>query len=480
MRHSSSSSVFIISAGRVVQIVAGLLAVRLFTSILSTTEVGNLYLVNSLVAFFGFALLNPVGMYIHRKLNRWIDEGTLLDRFALFNVYVMAVVLLSMPVVFLLNRGLEVGGGIALGQLLLYVAIYLYVNTWNQMVVTIFNLLEHRVSFVAYTALTTLGGLALSVILVIRSHTAIWWLAGQVAAQVVVTIVAYVHLRRLLGQRVDLRRTRAELNRDNFRHVMAFVVPLGATTFMIWLQSQSYRMIIENRIGLEFLGKIGLGFSIAANIAAAVESVAQQVYLPSFYREVAGGDSVARREACNRMFQRVLPVFLAQALAVTCLAPFLVRLLAHAKFEGAFLFVMYAAWIELFRMTTGLLTIAAHAEMRTTYMIKAYLAGSVLAVAGVFAGSCTGLYEQAIPASLLTAGFVSMAIMFVEMKKIVRLKVGIRQIIASGLVTLPCAGALFFFPLRESIVGSFLVTAVAGSYVLMVQFRIYRRSTVEG
>jgi O-antigen/teichoic acid export membrane protein len=239
-------------------------------------------------------------------------------------------------------------------------------------------------------------------------------------------------------------------------------------------------MIIENRIGLEFLGKIGLGFSIAANIAAAVESIAQQVYLPAFYKEVSEGDGASRRDACNRMFQWALPVFLAQAVAVTCLAPFLVRLLAHAKFEGAFIFVMYAAWIELFRMTTGLLTIAAHAEMQTTYMVKAYLVGSILAVAGVFAGSCTGLYEQAIPASLLAAGFVSMVIMFVEMKKIVRVKVGIRQIVNSGLVTLPCAGALFFISLRESIIGSLLVTAVAGTYVLIVQYRIYRRATAKG
>lgn len=475
-----SSSVFILSAGRFVQVVAGLLAVRLFTSFLSTAEVGNLYLVNSLAAFFAFALLNPVGMYINRKLNCWIADKVLLDRFFLYNVYIAAVALLSLPIVFLLNRYFAVGGGANTWQLLLYVAIYLYVSTWNQTIIGTFNLLEHRISFVGYTVATTIIGLALSTVLVFSSHTAIFWLSGQVAAQVIVTVVAFWHLRRVLGAHVKLSRVREEISWNNFRQVMLFVAPLCFTTLLLWTQSQSYRLIIENRIGLEFLGKIGLGFSIAANVAAAVESVAQQVYFPAFYREVSRGDAEARQDACNLMFQRTIPVYLAQAIAVTCLAPFMVRLLAHVKFEGAFIFVMFAAWVELFRMTTGVLTVAAHAEMQTRTMLKPYLVGSLLAVAGVFGGSCTGLYELAIPAALLLAGFVTMVLMFFEMKKVVRVKVGIRKILMSGMISLPCAGALFFLPLRDSITGSLIIAGIFGGYMLLVHYIQLRRLANEG
>src|SRR6266704_969033 len=104
-----SSSFIIISAGRAVQIVSGLMAVRFFTSMLTTTEVGNLYLINSLAAFFGFFLLNPVGMYMNRKLNRWVEKRILLDRFFLFNGYLIAVALFAVPVIVLLNRWLAVG-----------------------------------------------------------------------------------------------------------------------------------------------------------------------------------------------------------------------------------------------------------------------------------------------------------------------------------------------------------------------------------
>lgn len=473
---SPLSTVFVISAGRVVQIAAGLVAVRLFTSLLSTAEVGNLYLINSLTAFFGFALLNPVGMYIHRKMNRWVNDGVLLRRFFLYNGYIVATAAVSVPTIFLLHHVLAVGGGVSLMQMLVYVVCYLFINTWNQTVVTTFNLLEHRVSFVGYTLATTILGLVLSVLLVFWSHTAVWWLAGQVAAQAMVTSTAFLHLRYLLGKQTIRAHSGNMLTGPSLKHVLGFVLPLSMTTLLTWTQSQSYRLIIENRIGLDYLGKIGLGFSIAANVAAAVESIAQQVYFPAFYREVSGGDTNVRRNACNSMFQRTIPLFLSQAMAVTFLAPFLVRILAHVKFEGAFIYVMFAAWIELFRMTTGILSVAAHAEMRTRAMVMPYLTGSILAVAGVLGGSSLARYEVAIPAALTGAGFVTMALMFREMKKIISVKVGIRQIAASGLATLPCAGALLFYALRESVISSLVILTVSGSYLLITQFIIFRRT----
>lgn len=470
-----SSSVVIISVGRVVQIISGLVAVRLFTSYLSTAEVGNLYLVNSLSAFFGFTLLNPVGMYIHRKLNQWIADKTLLARFALYNFYIALVSLLSLPIVLLLNRCFDVGGGANAGQLLLYVAIYLYVNTWNQTIVTTFNLMEHRISFVGYTIATTVIGLILSILLVFWSHTAIWWLTGQVAAQVVVTLVAFFHLRSILGEHVDLRRVRGEISGPDFRQVMKFVAPLSVTTLLLWTQSQSYRMIIENRIGLEFLGQIGLGFSISANIAAAVESIVQQTYMPVFYREISTSNTDIRAAVCNRLFQMTIPLYLGLSIFVSCLAPFLVTILTHGKFSGAYLYVIFGAWIELFRMITGILSTASHSEMKTGYLVKAYFLGGVIATAGVISATFGSRFDLLIPTALVISGMVTLMVMYRQMHRIIHVKVGIRDIVKAGFISLPFAGALLFHSQRESIVVSLLVTGLFGTYLLVSQYLLFQR-----
>src|SRR6185369_12419812 len=99
--------------------------------------------------------------------------------------------------------------------------------------------------------------------------------------------------------------------------------------------------------------------------------VVQQVYMPIFYREISISDHESRTAACNRMFQVAIPIYFSLTLFVSCLAPFLMTLLAHGKFGGAFLFVVYGSWIELFRMITGVLSTTAHSEMQTHYLVRA-------------------------------------------------------------------------------------------------------------
>ena len=68
----------VISLGRALQVGITLISVRMLTDILSKEEVGNLYLINSLAAFFGFTLINPIGMYVNRKMHAWVEEKVFL------------------------------------------------------------------------------------------------------------------------------------------------------------------------------------------------------------------------------------------------------------------------------------------------------------------------------------------------------------------------------------------------------------------
>jgi len=468
----------IITIGRVLYIAISLLAVRVYTSMLSTAEVGNFYLINSITAFFGFTLLNPVGMYINRKLNHWVADNNLLNGFFLYNLYLVSVSLASLVMVYFLNRVLHVGATVDLKLLLLFVMLNIYFNTWNQTVIQTLNLLDHRITFVVFTVLTSSLGLGLSMLLVKGTATAVWWLAGQLLAQIVLTLFAFIYLHRVLKSRLSFGYIGSVATRQNVKNVLYFVAPLAFTTFLTWSQSQSYRLIVENRIGVEFLAQIGLGLSIAANIAAAVESVVQQLYMPLFYREISTTDQAGRTLACNKLFHLAIPIYFSLTLFVSCLAPFLVTLLAHGKFGGAFLFVIYGAWIELFRMMAGLLSTTAHSEMQTRSLVKPSLAGALLVVPGVYLASYTAFYQQIVPAVLVISGLVGMFVMYRDMKKIMKIKLGIRGIVRSALISVPFAAALFLIDLRHSIMASFAITAVLGSYFLLSQYIIYRQTSI--
>ncbi len=461
--------------------VIALVSVRVFTSLLSTGEVGNIYLINSLFGFFGLALINPVGMYINRKVHRWVEERSVLDRFSIFNIYLIFLAISSIGVILLLKRFWHVGATIQLPMLICFLMFSIYFTTWNQVIIPTLNLLNHRISFVLFTILTLIAGLAFSILLVsLMSATAVSWLSGQLAAQALITLFALAYFRKVVGRRVSSSEPPEVITRENLMHVLHFVFPLGCTTFFIWLQSQSYRIIIEKTVGAEFLGMIGLGIGVASSIAVAAESLIQQLYLPAFYRDINTPDAEKRTAAWNAMAQLTIPIYISLTIMVSCLAPFLLHLLASRKFGGAYVFVVFGAWIEFFRMTTATLTSVAHAEMRTKYLLRAYCVGGLLAVAGTFFGAHQDHYAVLIPAMLLLSGLVAMAIMYRDMKQLMQIKVGIRRIVRSILLSLPFLGALMLQALPRNFWLSATVVAACGGYFLVVQYRLAKPPMAEG
>ena len=464
-------TVLIITAGRVLQMVIALVSVRVFTSLLTTGEVGNIYLINSLYGFFGLALINPVGVYMNRKMHRWADDKSILNRFSVFNIYLSLLAVVSTGVVFLANRYGHVGGTIDLPMLILFLMLSIYFTTWNQLIIPTLNLLNHRISFVVFTLLTLGLGLVLSVVLVqFTSPTAVSWLSGQLGAQILVTLFALVYFRRVIGGDLSFSAAREVVTRENLRHVLYFVIPLGCTTFFMWMQNQSYRIIVEKTVGAEFLGLIGLGIGLASNIAVAAESLIQQLYLPGFYRDINTPDAAKRAAAWNAMAQLTIPVYISLTIMVSCLAPFLLHLLASKKFGGAYVFVIYGAWIEFFRMTTAVLTSVAHSEMRTKYLLRAYCVGGLVAVAGTYWGSQLSDYARIIPAVLVLSGLVAMTVMYRDMKQIMQMKVGIRNIRKSILLSLPFGVALPFFSQKPTLLVSLLLVGSCGCYFLLTQY----------
>lgn len=471
-----SSPTTVIVAGRVLQVVFSLVSVRIMTTMLSTAEVGNYYLIFTMISFFALAFINPIGLYLNRKVHCWADEQTIYSRLFTYNGYLAAVCLVTLPIVYVLCSYIGIGSNIRTVELMLFVMIGLYAMNWNQLLVSLLNILNHQRGFVLFSVLTLAAGLTLSVLCIqwFAAPTAIVWFLGQTIANAVVAVLAFMFFRRVIKGKLDLADVRASMDRDSVRSVMHFILPVGITALLMWLQNQSYRIIVEQRAGLEFLGMIGLGLGIASNIAAAVESLVQQLYLPMFYREISSADQDGRAVAWNRMAQLALPVFVALAMFVSCLSPFLVDVLAHGKFAGAWVFMAFGAWIELCRMTTGLLSGVAHAEMQTRHLVKSYLVGGGCSVAGVWAATGFSQSRLLVPAALLLSGIVATGVMYADMCRLMPTKIGIRTIRRSFLQSLPFLLALPLAVPERNLAVSLAVLAVAGVYLLLSQYRLAR------
>ncbi|MCG6202405.1 hypothetical protein, partial [Psychromonas antarctica] len=67
----------ILGGGKFLQVAIALLSIKLLTSILSEQEVGQYYLLLTIIMLFDFSLLNPVGQYFGRHVIGWQYSGRL-------------------------------------------------------------------------------------------------------------------------------------------------------------------------------------------------------------------------------------------------------------------------------------------------------------------------------------------------------------------------------------------------------------------
>lgn len=469
------STLVIILLGRIFQIALSLVSVRVYTNLLSTIEVGNLYLINSIVGLFALTFINPVGMYINRKLHKWADDKVVLNYFFIFNIYLVFIAIFSFLLVSGLNAVFGVGSGVDARLLSLFIMFNLYFNTWNLTIIPSLNMLNYRKSFVVFTLLTLALGLTLSISFVmLEGASAIHWLSGQLLAQVVMTVLGFLYFKRITKTIFDFGYIQGIVTRENFYYLAVFSFPLALTTFFMWIQNQSYRMVVEKYLGLEFLGMLGVGMGISASVAVVIESLVQQVYYPIFYSGINTHDSASRTSVWNRMAQLTIPIYVSVTIMVSFLAPHLVKLIVSEKFADAHVFVIYGAWVEMFRMTTNILASVAHSEMKTKVLVKAYFVGGVAALLGVYCSSKAANYQHLIPAALVVSGFLTMLIMHTDMKKLMPINIGFNRIGKSIFFSLPFVVVPLVFTRPIGMLPSLLLVAIAGLYFISSQYFLYR------
>lgn len=465
--------VLILVGGRAVQALLSVVVLRVMTSYLSPGEAGNYFLLLSFATGFAFFLVNPVGMYLNRRLHAWHDHGALLDRVAVFGFYLVGVSVLAFFTSALLKVIIGSAPGISTWPFAASIAVYLYCSVASMTLVPALNMLGHRTIFVLLTVLTTGLGLVFSLAAVLKmGGYALYWIAGQSAAMLAVAAAALYFLRKRTGGRFSgIGDAFSALDRRAAGAALAFSAPLAGATMLMWAQTQGYRLIVESLAGAEFLGFLAVGFGIAASLAAVAESLVQQVYYPGFYRKITSTAAQVRREALSVLTSKAIPAYLVLLLFTFSLAEPLAAILVSSRFQGAAPFIMFGAFLEFFRMCANILSSAAHSEMRTRVLIKPYLWGAIVLCAGVYFAAGSELRGRLVPLAMCLGGGITLLAVRREISAIVTISANTRLLLKSLCFSLP----MLLFLLLPYGTG-FLLSAAAlfagGIYFLLLQYLI--------
>jgi O-antigen/teichoic acid export membrane protein len=364
---------------RVLQFLMLLLTLRVATSLLAPNEMGKLAVITATVAFFALFLVNPVGMFINRRMFTWNVNGQVRGYLRYFWFYICAVAGIAMSALWFGTTFWQFG--ILIGPYALLVAASLLFGTLNQTVIPALNLFGDRMGFAVLTVATTVASLAFAwLAAVCLDRRAESWMWGLLLGQLLIGLIGLQFFHKVLHVASEGQNPRPSLDASKLAGLLAFAWPVALSVGLGWVQSQSYRLLVQEHLGLHDLGLFATGFGISAGITAGFESIVATYFQPIFYKKLHSHRESSAEYAWKEYARAVLPPITLTAFLIIALAPQMTQVFLGAAYRESSQYMMWGAIAEWARIATAVFALFAHAKMQTRMLIYPNLLGAVLAV----------------------------------------------------------------------------------------------------
>ena len=362
--------------GRAAQFVLLLFANRMATEFLPPVEMGRLSLITAATGLFALFLVSPVGLFINRRLHAWDDLGRARRYLTLHWLHLLVVCMVAAATLLVTQQLGIFDFGFTISWLLLLVCGSLFFNTINQTAIPSLNLLGFPGLFMTLTLGTIATGLLASYLCVqFLGATAEYWLFGQLLGQLA---FATIGVRSFFGN-LKPAVTPPPLSHANLMAMFNFAWPVALASGFSWLQSQGYRLVSAETLGLASLGLFVAGYGISAGLMAAFESILTTYFQPRFYKSVNDG-APGRFAAWTRYASAFVPSVLLVTFFLAALAPELTRFMVGSNYQSASQFVIWGVLAESARVLVGVYSMSSHAEMKTRLLLWPNVLGALLCI----------------------------------------------------------------------------------------------------
>lgn len=354
---------------------------RVATTLLSPEEMGRVSLVLTTIAFFALFLVNPVGMFINRRLHAWQVSGTARYYLVRYVSYLLLVALMAAIGLAVLHAMGLADFGVTMSWLIFLVCGSLIFNTINQTAIPSLNLLGDSRRFVWLSLLTISASFACATLLVkMGQPSAQRWLLGLLLGQ---ALLAAIGTRVLFSELKSpaIIKQYPSIQKQHLQALFGFAWPVAIAAGLGWVQGQGYRYLLEGQLGLAQLGLFVAGYGISAGMIAGFESVLTTYFQPRLYRDVSVDQHSGKHaQAWQRYAAAVIPSLVLTVAFIVMLAPELTRIFLGKNFQSAADFVIWGAIAEAARVLMGVYSLIAHVYMRTRWLILPNLVGAMLSI----------------------------------------------------------------------------------------------------
>jgi len=368
----------LIALGRIVQFLLLFVTIKVSTTLLPPAEMAKVFLVSSIVAFYALLLLNPVGMFMNRRLHAWNATGRVQHYYNYFWLYLLAVCGVSVASLWVFVEVGWISIHSTMAWTLLLVGGSLLFTTVNQVVIPGLNLLGYRGWFVVLTLATAAASLVVAIIFVIGfAPKAENWIIGLLVGQLIFAAVGWkVFFAKLNAHDALQKPTKQHVNA-----LIGFAWPISIAVGLGWVQTQGYRFMMESGLGLHALGLFAAGYGISAGIISAFESVFTTYLQPIFYKNISNDNVLEQSKAWREYAGAIFPSLMLVGFVILSTASELTRAMLGSEYGLSSQFIVWGVIAELARVASGIYGMIAHARMKTRLLLGPSLLGASLSIA---------------------------------------------------------------------------------------------------
>lgn len=466
----------VILVGRVIYILLMVLSINIMTKTLSEDGIGNYYLILAFVFFFTTGLISPIGSYVSRNINIWKTTHNVINALVVYVFYGFLVSIIAVIVAFFIIEVFNYPINNSTIKLYAYIFLSVFIGNAHHAIMGLSNIIGFRNIYIRFLILTVLLGLIFAITLSrILDSNALNWLYGFLLSEVLLITFVVRELAIKLNDSVNLIVIKNKLLKTKYRTILVYSAPLFVVCVLTWTQNYSYRFIVEFKYGLETLALIGLGFSIAASIMSAVESITSQYLNPIFYQNIASSEKKERMVAFKSNINSALPIYLLTAFFIVGLAPILTKILVDQRYYNAYWYLSIGAIIELFKVFVNHSKLIFYSEYKNTVIIMPVFLSALLSIALLSFIELNNKYIF-IGLILLSSFFIYAISIYFAIKKIMKEKLLNRKVLVSvmflGSFLLT---ALYFNDEKDfNITNNMIVLSIYGIFFVMASIYITR------
>ena len=369
----------LLSFGRGLQVLAGLVTIKVATTILSPGELGSVNQMMSLAALGASGVLAPVATYIQRGFLEWLDAGTLRQRLGSYFFFILAVSVLFGLAIWMLQDRTSLVSGVSPRWVGTLVALNLLGVSAYTMAASGLNLLRHRLLYVVFGNIAVWGGLAFVLHLSQGGASPEIWLLG-INGGFLLASLSYVFLFQYARRPASVHPApMGEAVVFDRWNIFMFAWPQVIVYGLWWIQSQSYRFVLNWVSDIASVGMFAAAYMICSVPIQMFETLFNDFYSPKLYESLKNHDAAGIVRAWNAYACAYIPAVLLFGAFIAGNAVFLVKLVLGEQFQAVAPILIWPALTETMRASASSLYTLGIAKVDMRVNLPSVIAGAMTA-----------------------------------------------------------------------------------------------------